>query len=170
MSDLLAALAAADEQYAGVDAAEGFDLHPEFKGIATVETARLEQKESRVQLFVKLKTEVGSTAIWITLMGFSDKNTEKQVAFSKKTLLHLGHTGPFAELARDGGTGHLIGRQVEIQVKHETYEGTKRERVYTNRAVEGGAASSAETTSFAAQFNAPQQDLSDIPEIPPAVV
>lgn len=154
MTDLLAALAAADAQYAGVEASEGFELHPEFKGIATVEIARIEQKEDRVQLFVKLKTDQGSPAMWITLMGFSANNTEKQVAFSKKTLLHLGHTGTFADLARDGGTAHLIGRQVEIQVKHETYEGTKRERVYTNRAVDGAeAATSAATQDFAAQFN-----------------
>ena len=156
MSDLIAALAAADEQYEGVEAADGFELHPEFKGIATVEQARIEPpKEGRVQMFVKLKTDVGSPALWITLAGFSPNNTDRQVAFTKKTLLHLGHTGTFVDLAKDGGTAHLIGRQVEIQVKHETYEGTKRERVYTNRAVEGDGAGGGEAVNeFAAQFNA----------------
>lgn len=168
MTDLIAALAAADAQYAGVEAAEGFELHPEFKGIATVETARVEQKDDRVQLFVKLKTEHGSPAMWITLMGFSANNTEKQVAFSKKTLLHLGHEGTFADLAREGGTGHLIGRQVEIQVKHETYEGTKRERVYTNRQVEGGAANDAAVADFAAQFNAQPAIPADVAAAIPA--
>lgn len=154
MSDLLAALAAEDAKYQAVEATDGFELHPVFKGIATVESARLETKnDGTIQLFVKLKTEKGSLAIW---QGLTNFKSESQVGYAKKTLLHLGHTGSFAELAQDGGTGHLIGRMVEVQVKHETYEGTTRERVYTNRAVEGGGAAIGDSAAndFAAQFNA----------------
>lgn len=162
MSDLLSALAAADEQYEDVEASSGFALHPVWKGIAEIEAARLEENKEKgqVQLFVKFKTEHGTPATWVTLVGFSDKNTEDQVAFSKKTLLAMGHSGSFADLAKPGGTEHLLGRNCEIQVKHNTWEGTTRENVYVNRAVDTPQ-SSAEAGAFAAQFNAAPTDGGD---------
>lgn len=150
MTDMLAALAAMDNTHAGVDAQSGFSLHPPFKGIAEVTDAKVEQKAggNDYQLFVKLKTELGNPAVWITLTGFK---SEKAVAYSKKSLLCLGHTGTFQDLAM-GGAERMVGRKVEIQVKHRKYEGVDREDVYLNRAVEEQL--SADVAGFADQFNA----------------
>lgn len=156
-NEFLAALAQADQEHANVQAAEGFALHPECTCIGEVETARIEKKnDGNLQLFVKFKTEHGHPAVWQQLTGFK---SDSQVAFTKKVLLHLGHEGGFAELANS--TAHLIGRKVELQIKHDLYEGKKMERVYTNGAVEGSdLTTNADTSAFAAQFNATQVDQS----------
>lgn len=161
MTDMLAALAAMDEAHSGVEATSGFSLHPTFKGIAEVTDAKVEQNSNGdLQLFVKLKTDLGNPAVWITLSGFK---SEKAVAYSKKSLLCLGHAGTFLELAK-GGAEAMVGRQVEIQVKHRKWEGVDREDVFLNRQVEGSGADSGEVSEFANQFNEDtKKDDDDIP-------
>lgn len=160
-NDIMAALAAANELYENAEEISGYTVHPAGPYIARVDEAILEihKDKGHVQMVLKLVTDEGSIRQWIQLSNFV---SEKQASYSKNVLRCLGFEGDLKELG-EKTTAVLLGNEVAISVKVETYEGITRNNVFFQRFV--GAAEFQPTSGFEGQFSAAtSNDDDDFPE------
>ncbi len=129
MSDFLARLAELDTAYEAAPELGG--LHPEFKGVGTIEAARIEESkmagDNTLYLNVHVKTDLGMAFLNIRLTNFS---SEKQLSFTKGQLANIGHADKLSTL-NDTIPG-LIGSGLEIDVQHNAGEGKHEGKTFAN--------------------------------------